>query len=54
MKVSKTARGSTIDISNKFVSMVVTANNKKGKYIPYELKHNKDSNHNSMVFMFDK
>ena len=53
MKVSKTARGSTIDIGNKFVTMVVTANNKRGKYIPYELKNNKDSNHNSMVFMFN-
>ena len=53
MKVSKTARGSTIDIGNKFVTMVVTANNKRGKYIPYKLKNNKDSNHNSMVFMFN-
>ena len=54
MKVSKTERGSTIDIGNKFVTMVAVDNNKIGNFIPYKLKNNKDSNHNSMVFMFDK
>ena len=53
MKVSKTERGSTNDIGNKFVTMVAVDNDKIGKFIPYKLKNNKDSNHNSMIFMFN-
>jgi len=54
MKVSKTARGSTIDIGNRQVSLIADSYDSIGQFIPYQLKHNKDSNHNSMEFLFNK